>query len=1025
KVFPRSTSPSPKTNAIGERLADLSLIYRLDYANNFSEKEAILLLQQTGIIEYAEPAFIYRPFYDPSDPDTTGQYYLRLIQARRAWDVSHGDSTIKIGIIDTGGSFTHPDYAPKIAKNHADPIDGIDNDNNGYLDDFQGWDFGGDIWDSPGDNVPQWAGTTAGSDHGVLVGGAAAAATDNGINVAAIGFDCSILPVKVSINEAPLIYFGYQGVVYAADMGAQILNLSWGGGEDECRMCEEAIRYAVVNKGALVVAAAGNTPQRLDFYPASHPLVISVAGTQQNDLFWATSPGFGTTWSYLADLCAPSRDILTTTTDAGTYAATGTSLGAPIVCGIAGLVKERFPSESMRQIGQRVRMGADENVYAVNGFNHLEQMGKGRADAWGALTYAGPSVRAVDVRFDTDDGLIQGGDTILVRARFVNFLAPVNQLQIGVSAASSAQLNGLHGATSVESLGTMDTASTWVCPFRLVVRPNVAAGTRCYVRFGYSGEGGYVDDEYWVFKVQPSYVNLNANRLETSINGSGRWGFMNFPSLTSGNGLLVDGQGSLINDAGFLVGKDSEHVSNNFENSSGSADNHFMNVRPIQRIADGPKADLEATAAFSDASAGTQALGLLIGQHSYQWSMDGDDDYIIQEYTIKNTTALPVTGLYAGMYFDFDGYWRSQNQSRYDPASRTIYNMDTTWVNLWDIGLSLLTPDSLRGYAADVNTFGYSIADKWNALSSPPQGANLGPLNLAQWVGAGPFTVPPGDSHIVAFAIVLGDSLDAMRAARQAAYDKYWCVVREGMNPQPELGPDILRCGSTAPVPLDAGPGFSSYVWSTGATTPSIVTGAGSYWVSTTDANGCGDYDRITVTLDPGINAAFTSSPQGVIHVGDTVRFSSTGHAALEWCWDWGDGAKDCPITSTASHVFMQPGTYTVCLVGGNGICTDTACQALAIDHAATVTQRMSVDGMEVYPVPLHDLLHVRFESDASGPVMVKIIDLAGRSICERSLPKAQYLFQAVMDVSRLQAGVYFLEVSGEIGKRMKRILVE
>jgi hypothetical protein len=85
----------------------------------------------------------------------------------------------------------------------------------------------------------------------------------------------------------------------------------------------------------------------------------------------------------------------------------------------------------------------------------------------------------------------------------------------------------------------------------------------------------------------------------------------------------------------------------------------------------------------------------------------------------------------------------------------------------------------------------------------------------------------------------------------------------------------------------------------------------------------------------------------------------------------------------------------------------------------------MSVDGMEVYPVPLHDLLHVRFESDASGPVMVKIIDLAGRSICERSLPKAQYLFQAVMDVSRLEAGVYFLEVSGEFGKRMKRILVE
>lgn len=1024
KSFPRSTKPSEPTNPLGERLADLSLIYEFDYANGLGIEEAVNLLLQTGVVEYAEPSYIYKALFDPNDPDTAQQYYLPLIRAREAWDISHGDSTIKIGIIDTGGSFIHPDYAPKIAYNYADPIDGIDNDNNGYLDDFRGWDFGGDIWGSPGDNYPQWAGSASGSDHGVIVGGAAAAATDNGINVAAIGFNSTLLVVKVSINESPLIYRGYQGIVYAADMGAQILNLSWGGGGgDECRMCYDAIRYATINKGALVVAAAGNTPQYINFYPASYPEVISVPGTQQNDAYWASNANFGTTWSYFADVCAPSRDILTTTTDIGTYGATGTSLGAPIVCGIAGLVKEHHPSLNMRQVGQMVRMGADENIYALNNNTRLEQMGKGRSDALGALTYVGPAVRAVDVLYDTEDGLLNPGDTVDVRVRFANFLDPVSNLQITLTTPNFGQLEILSGTAYAGNVGTMDTVSTWVCPFKIVIRSNTPAGNLSYLRFGYSGNG-YTDYEYRGIRVQPSYVNLDANRIETSVDGRGRWGSTNFPSLTAGLGLLVDGAGSLMNDAGFLIGKDAGHVSNNIENQNGAADFHFTNVNPIVRKSGGAVADIEAVTRYNDAGAGGNAIGVTIDQRSYQWSMESDNNYIIQEYTIKNTSGSAQNGLYAGMYFDLDGYWRSQNRSHYDPVSRTIYNMDTTWVSLWDIGISLLTPDSLRGYACNTTTFGYTIADKWAALSSPPQGAELGPANVGQFAGAGPFNIAAGDSHVVAFAILVGDSLQGMRMARQAAYDKYWCVVRGGMNPQVDLGADIRNCGNTSPVTLNAGSGYSSYLWNTGATTASITASAGDYWVLTSDVNGCEDYDRISVTMDPGIVASYSVNPSQIF-VGDTVTFASTAANAIEWCWNWGDGSTDCPITSTAVHAFSQPGTYNVCLITGNGVCFDTLCTSVTVDTVVGVKDPTLLGNFKAFPVPARALLNIRLENAAFGNVAVSLHDLAGRTLAEMSFYKDAQVLEATLNLQDLPAGMYILNAQDANGRHSTRIIVE
>lgn len=1019
--FPHVDRPSERVDRFGQPLADLTLIYELDYGSNLDIESAVNLLLETGLVEYAEPSYVFKPTYVTNDPDTAGMYHLAIIRAQQAWDIEKGDSNVVIGIIDTGTSFLHPDVEPNLYYNLADPIDGIDNDGNGYVDDRRGWDFGGDYWLAPGDNDPSWFGVASGSDHGVLTGGAAAAATDNGVNIAAVGFNCRILPVKASIDMSPLIYRGFESIVYAADMGAQILNLSWGGGGADCRMCGEAIQYASVNKGALVVAAAGNSPQQLNFYPASFPQVLSVAGSEQNDRFWWSNSNFGSSFSYFVDVCAPSRDVPSTTTDAGLYAATGTSLGSPITAGIAGLVKSHYPSLLMQQVGQMVRRGANENIYSLNTNTYIEKMGWGRSDALGALTHVGPAVRTVEVEFDPGpDGLIQPGDTVDVRVRLVNWLDPVANLQVDLTTPSFSNVQILLGSAWVGGMGTLDTVSNWMDPFKVRILPTATPGTLTYLRFGFSGDQ-YTDYEYYGMRIQPNYVNVNANRIETSMMGNGRWGYLSFPSLSSGLGLIVDGNG-LMNDAGFMVGKDATHVSNNFENQAGGADNHFTNAIPISRTLGGQLADLEAYTRYTDAGAGGNAIGVTVDQNTYQWNMPGDDNYVIQEYTIKNTTGSTLTGLYAGMYFDLDGFWRSMNNSRYDTISRTIYNFTETWVTLWDVGISLLTPDSLRGYACNVNTWTYNQANKWAALTSPPQGAFLDSVNLAQFAGAGPFDIAPGDSHIVAFAILAADSVPHLRTTRERAYEKYWCVVRAGMNPQTDLGPDVVNCGNTSPVTLDAGPGFSSYLWNTGATTQTITATTGEYWVMTTNANGCEDYDRVEVTLNPGITAAYTMSA-GPYYVGDTITFTSTTPDALEWGWDFGDGSNICSITETVPHAYSTPGTYQVCLGVGNNVCFDTLCQTITVDTLVGRADPMALGSLRAYPNPTAGVLRFELENAALGMFEVALVDLAGRSLLSRSLEKQDPRLVGELQMAGLPAGVYFLRISGESGTRALRIV--
>ncbi len=138
-------------------------------------------------MEWAEPDYLAYPVTIPNDPQFPSQWGLSLIDAPAAWDISTGSPTVTIALLDSGQDFSHPDLTSKIWTNPGENAgNGLDDDNNGYIDHLHGWEFVNTDNDPADDN-----------GHGTQTAGVAGAASNNGIGVAGVCWNCSLLPVKV------------------------------------------------------------------------------------------------------------------------------------------------------------------------------------------------------------------------------------------------------------------------------------------------------------------------------------------------------------------------------------------------------------------------------------------------------------------------------------------------------------------------------------------------------------------------------------------------------------------------------------------------------------------------------------------------------------------------------------------------------------------------------------------------------------------------------------------------------------
>ncbi|WP_044642520.1 S8 family peptidase [Risungbinella massiliensis] len=272
-------------------------VMELEVGEDIERKVKMLQLDEK--VEYVEPNYTYTTQAIPNDPFQGFQYGLTYAKAHDAWNYSTGFN-LKIAILDTGVQTDHPDLMGKLVTGY--------NVVNGTTD------------------------VTDISGHGTHVAGICGAVTNNNLGVAGMAPSASIMPIKVlSDNGMGFVNHIAEGIIYAIEQGCKVINLSLGGPYNSITL-QNAINYAW-SRGAVVVAAAGNSGSFAATYPATYPNVISVAATNQFDQR-AYFSNFGP-W---VDVAAPGVDILSTYLASNYAFLSGTSMATPFVSGLAAIL---------------------------------------------------------------------------------------------------------------------------------------------------------------------------------------------------------------------------------------------------------------------------------------------------------------------------------------------------------------------------------------------------------------------------------------------------------------------------------------------------------------------------------------------------------------------------------------------------------------------------------------------------------------------------------------------------------------
>jgi subtilisin family serine protease len=312
-----------------------------------------------------------------NDPSYVEQWNLDVLNMRQAWNIEQGKPHVTVAVVDSGIATQHPELRSRIWENVGEiPRNGIDDDGNGYVDDKNGWDFS-DAPTLPGsgdwtvrDNDPEDE-----TGHGTHVSGIIAAEANNGRGIAGIAPNCRLMPLRAGFKYGGGAYLQNDdlaaAIVYAADNGAGVINMSWG---DTVRafIIEDAVEYAH-HRGCVLVGAAGNSATIGSYYPAALKSVISVAGLGQEKQLYDGS-NFGAT----INIAAPGEEILSTALNGEYGKRDGTSMAAAHVSGVAALVLSANPNATNIRIQEKL-------IATAKPLFITELVGAGALDAYAAL----------------------------------------------------------------------------------------------------------------------------------------------------------------------------------------------------------------------------------------------------------------------------------------------------------------------------------------------------------------------------------------------------------------------------------------------------------------------------------------------------------------------------------------------------------------------------------------------------------------------------------------------------------------
>ena len=498
-------------------------------------------------------------------------------------------------------------------------------------------------------------------------------------------------------------------------------------------------------------------------------MLWSVAATNSSDVKSGVS-NFGNS----IDVSAPGESIWTTS-GSGSYSfSSGTSVAAPIVSGVAGVVSAHFPAHTNEQVVALIKATTDD----INSSNptYVDKLGTGRVNLFKALTAVSPKYMELDSVGFTDDnyGVYAVGDTVYLSALFQNLLSNVTGISINITTASP-YINIADASATLPDLNTLDTASNYNDPFVLEVVGSPSYNQLVELEINIVASG-YIKKEHVSIRVNKDYINLEENQVATTITSMGKLGY-NDVSNSEGLGFTYKGE-QLLAESGLMIGDSPLRVADVVRGVSGQ-DQDFTSTLIVREVV--PFVSSKDVLGNFDDSPMTTPLDISIKHKAYVFANSPDDKYVIIVYDIENKGLVDIDNLYAGIFADWDIDNLFLNKAGVESVDSMGYvyslSLDTIYA-----AIKLLSGGTFVNYSIDTDgsggidpvTGGYSTAEKYTTLStSRSSSGGAGGSDVAHVVSADIGTLISGQHAIVAFAIIAGDSLSDIKASAASAQLKY------------------------------------------------------------------------------------------------------------------------------------------------------------------------------------------------------------------------------------------------------------
>ncbi|NQS97052.1 MAG: S8 family serine peptidase [candidate division Zixibacteria bacterium] len=741
-------------------------------------------------VEYAEPAFI-RSVDNigagvkgesggldeiPDDPFYSMQWHLPSVNAPSAWDVTKGDPNVVIAIVDNGVDWDHPDLLSNIWNNPWEiPNNGIDDDENGYIDDIHGWDF------MMNDNDPSIDDDTlfGSTYHGTHVAGIAAAVTNNGQGIAGMAPDCRILPVKCGNGNS--IYTGAQGITYAVACSAKVINCSWGGG-GYSQLEADAIANAC-STGALVIAAAGNDSSQIMHYPSAIEGVLAVASIGPDNAKSSFSNYH--TW---VDVSAPGEDIFSTYTTSGsspTYAPSGgTSMSTPLVAGVAGLVFSVNPGWDFQQATIKI-MNSCDDIYNYNSPEYAGYLGAGKVNAYRAVGELLPGIRLdyytiSDSAGGDGDNIPEPGETLELIVTLGNVFQDANGVTALLS-TTNPQVNVIQNSADFGSIPAGSSSDNSDNPY-IVELGTVGEGEVIHFTLNVTTEAGYEFGLELMIVASPPYANHNIGNITCTVSNFAAVGYRDYPyesyANQVGEGFRFPAQGAnaLYHGSMALTLMPNRVVTSIFRENIYPFEFEWSSNEPIVMSTPGETADQQSYAAYHDHNILMFNLpSIYVEQNTYAWADEPFDDFVIVEFEYTNISDSLLENCYAGMFMDWDIEDWNLNSVGYNSAHGVGY-MYTNGSYFYGVVPLSHPVYAHRAIDNTIYTYGSSGLSDYNLyrfMTGELGSQTATGSEYSHITSIGPIDLIPDTTVTAAFALLAGTDLEDLLNNAEYAMLKY------------------------------------------------------------------------------------------------------------------------------------------------------------------------------------------------------------------------------------------------------------